>query len=58
MFQKLFNKNEKLFIITMSRVLSFIGEILRKIRRVLEKSKILKEESILPRSNGTLLVVV
>ena len=41
------------FIITNSRVLSFIGEILSKIRRgVLEKSRILKEESILPHSNG------
>ena len=41
------------FIITVSRVQSFIGEILGNIHRgVLEKSRILQEESILPHSNG------
>ena len=41
------------FITTISRVLSFIGEVLSKIRRgVIEKSRILQEESILPHSNG------
>ena len=44
---------KKYFTITISRVLSFIGEILNKIRPgVLEKSRILQKESILPHSNG------
>ena len=40
-FQKLINKNKYYFIITISRVLSFIGKILSKIRQgILEKSRI------------------
>ena len=41
------------FIISITRVLPFIGNILGKIHRgILEKSIILSEESILPHSNG------
>ena len=46
-------KMKNYFIITISRVLSFIGKILSKIRwGVLEKSRILYWESILLHSNG------
>ena len=40
-FQKLINENKYYFIITISRVLSFIGKILSEIRQgILEKSRI------------------
>ena len=52
-YQKLINKINNYSILIISRVLSFTGEILSKIRQdVLEKSRILWEESILPHSNG------
>ena len=44
---------ENYFLITISGISSFIGKILSKIcRGVLEKSRILLEESIFPHSNG------